>query len=267
MNDTLAVRADWKPDLKTAGVLALAAGLAVLALFPYLLQTMPGVFARVPVPLPVVAAAQALQGGLLIGLLALLGLRMGHRCGLGAPVLQAWLGGAQPPPRAQLRPLQSLLIGAAFGALAVALSALIDPLLPPMRHPLADVAAGQSALNGLLASFYGGIAEEIQLRLFLMTLLVWIVALISRRRPAPQVYWAALAVAALLFGTLHLPAAQAVWGLTPLVMIRTVALNAVAGLAFGWLYWKRGIEMAMLGHFAADLVLHVAAPLLVPQVL
>jgi membrane protease YdiL (CAAX protease family) len=43
--------------------------------------------------------------------------------------------------------------------------------------------------------------------------------------------------------------------------VRTIALNAVGGLVFGWLYWKRGIEMAMLGHFSADIVLHVLAPL------
>jgi hypothetical protein len=31
---------------------------------------------------------------------------------------------------------------------------------------------------------------------------------------------------------------------------------------FGWLYWRRGLEAAIVAHFAADLVLHVAAPLL-----
>jgi membrane protease YdiL (CAAX protease family) len=36
----------------------------------------------------------------------------------------------------------------------------------------------------------------------------------------------------------------------------------VAGIVFGWLYWRRGLEMAMLGHFCADLVLHVATPLI-----
>ena len=46
------------------------------------------------------------------------------------------------------------------------------------------------------------------------------------------------------------------------MVARTVLLNAVAGVVFGWLYWKRGLEMAMLAHFGGDLVLHVAAPFL-----
>jgi membrane protease YdiL (CAAX protease family) len=46
------------------------------------------------------------------------------------------------------------------------------------------------------------------------------------------------------------------------VVGRTILVNAAAGLVFGWLYWRRGLEVAMLAHFSADLVLHVAAPLL-----
>ena len=26
---------------------------------------------------------------------------------------------------------------------------------------------------------------------------------------------------------------------------------------FGWLYWKRGLEAAMISHFSADIVTHV----------
>ena len=62
----------------------------------------------------------------------------------------------------------------------------------------------------------------------------------------------------------HLPAADRLWGLEPVVVLRTLLLNGMAGVAFGWLYWKRGIEMAMLAHFSADIVLHVLAPLASP---
>ena len=34
-------------------------------------------------------------------------------------------------------------------------------------------------------------------------------------------------------------------------------LLAAVGLAFGWLFWRHGLEFAMLAHFCADLVLHV----------
>jgi membrane protease YdiL (CAAX protease family) len=49
--------------------------------------------------------------------------------------------------------------------------------------------------------------------------------------------------------------------LNPLVITRALVLNGVGGLAFGWLYWKQGLESAMIAHFSADVVLHVITPL------
>ncbi|WP_281331805.1 CPBP family intramembrane glutamic endopeptidase [Polyangium sp. 6x1] len=252
--------APWKPDLKIAVLLGVVSALAVAALVPYLVQLMPDKFAKLPVPIPVLIVAQSLQALILMGLTSLAGLRMGRRVGLGAPLLQRWIN-REPLVIAQ-RPLQAILLGVAAALAVVALSVVIDPFLPPMLHPPAKSGAGQSALNGFLASFYGGIAEELQLRLFLMTLMVWLVAVLRKAMPSPRVYWIAIAIAALLFGAGHLPAAHQVWGLDAVVVARTVLLNSIAGLAFGWLYWKRGLEMAILAHFSADIVLHVLAPLM-----
>lgn len=228
---------------------------------PYLMQLMPQSFENLRIPLPAFVALQGLQALVLLGLLSFLGLRMGHRVGLGSPLLQDWLGGSKGPGWQALRPWQAVGLGALAAALVIGASLLLDPMLPKPLHPIADPGAGQSVLNGLLASFYGGIAEELQLRLFLMTLLVWLFAGFGRRQPRAAAYWIAIIVAALLFGAGHLPAAAKIWGLGDVVIFRTIALNAIAGLAFGWLYWRRGIEMAMLGHFSADIVLHVLAPL------
>jgi len=250
-----------KPDMKLAAIWGTAAGIAAAALIPYVAQLMPEKFARLPVSLPVVAIAQGAQALVLIGLMALLGLRMGHRVGLGSPLLHGWINLRRKPNWRALRPLQAILIGVAAAVLVVAASAFLDPMLPKMLHPPAKAGAAASALNGFLASFYGGIAEELQLRLFLMTLLVWLVAKLRKTAPSDPVYWAAIVAAALLFGAGHLPAAHQVWGLDAIVVFRTVVLNALAGLAFGWVYWKRGLEMAVLAHFSADIVLHVLAPL------
>ena len=131
-----------------------------------------------------------------------------------------------------------------------------------MVNPPAATAASVSAFNGLLASFYGGIAEELQLRLFLMTLMLWVVARVRRRMPGNAAFHVAIVLAAVLFGVGHLPAAAQIWGLDAIVVLRTVVLNALVGCVCGWLYWRRGLEMAMLAHFSADIVLHVLAPLL-----
>ncbi|AKC88145.1 hypothetical protein WQ53_02710 [Pseudoxanthomonas suwonensis] len=250
--------------MKIAATWAVLAGLSAAALIPYVAQLMPEVFAKVPLPLGVIAAAQGAQAMAVAGVLAWLGLRMGHRVGLGSPVMHAWLVRRQRPDWARLQPARAALLGIAAALAILALAPLIDRAMPPMLQPPATASAGATALNGFLASFYGGIVEELILRLFLMTLLLWIVARLCGRTPPAWAYWAAIVAAALLFGAGHLPAAAQIWGLEPVVVLRTLLLNGIAGVAFGWLYWKRGIEMAMLAHFSADLVLHVAAPLLAP---
>lgn len=251
--------ASVRDDLKLAAVFGAAAAIATALLFPYLLQLMPQAFEKLPLPLAVVVPLQALQAGLLFSLMAFVGLRMAPRAGLDAPWLRAWMQGKPKPPLAWKTAIVSGLLA---GHAIVALASLLDPHLPA-RLPTsgAPPEASADAFNGFLASFYGGIGEEIQLRLFLMTLIVWSVARIRRRAPSPAVFWSAIVVTALLFGAGHLPAAAQVWPLDAFVVFRTVALNTIAGLVFGWIYWRRGLEMAMLAHFSADIVLHVLAPL------
>jgi hypothetical protein len=36
--------------------------------------------------------------------------------------------------------------------------------------------------------------------------------------------------------------------LTPLIIIRTILLNALGGVLFGWLFWRRSLEVAMVAH-------------------
>ena len=118
------------------------------------------------------------------------------------------------------------------------------------------------AWRGLLASLYGGIVEEVEYRLLLVSLLVWLLAWCNRRQARPWMFVLAVLLAALLFGAGHLPAAFAA-GMTaaPWPVARIVLLNALAGSVFGGVYCRWGLEHAMLAHFSADLLLHVLAPL------
>lgn len=261
MNSQAVPRTPWSLDLKTAAAWGLLAGLSALAIMPYLLQLMPEMFEKLQVPLSVFVFIQGVQAMVLIGLASLAGLRMGHRVGLGSPLMQAWLGRTSPPDAKTLKPFQAIGLGVIAAVVIIAAARLLDRLLPEPLHAIADPGAGQTALNGVLASFYGGIAEELMARLFLMTLIVWLLCGLGRRTPRPAAFWVAIVGAGLLFGAGHLPAALDLWGLSPIVVFRTIVLNAAAAIAFGWLYWRRGIEMAMLGHFSADIVLHVLAPL------
>jgi membrane protease YdiL (CAAX protease family) len=89
-----------------------------------------------------------------------------------------------------------------------------------------------------LASFYGGIGEEVQLRLFLMTMLVWVLLKAGCGRATALV--TANVVAATLFGAGHLPMAAQIWPLTFAVVAYVVAANAIVGVVFGALYARKG---------------------------
>jgi hypothetical protein len=248
------------PHLRLSLFLGGASALATLALFPYLVALMPQRFAMLPLPLSAAALLQAAQVGVLCWLLGWLGLALGARHGLDAPRLRAWvyhrpLGLATPPAR--------WWQAASLGILAALVVIGLGMLAPHMKGIAPPTPATGWAWRGALASFYGAIAEEVQTRLLLVSLLVWLLAQLHRGDARRWMFPVAIVTAALLFGAGHLPAAFAA-GLaaTPADIAHIVLLNAVVGIVFGWLFWQRGLEHAMLAHFCADLVLHVAWPLL-----
>ncbi|HLL45691.1 MAG TPA: CPBP family glutamic-type intramembrane protease, partial [Longimicrobiaceae bacterium] len=118
---------------------------------------------------------------------------------------------------------------------------------------------GERTLAVTLAGMlYGGITEELMMRWGVMSLLAWAGWRLFQRgrgEPGPAVMWAAILAAALLFGAGHLGAVSAIAPLTVAVVARTVALNALAGVAFGWLFWRRSLEAAMLAHMTGHVVL------------
>ncbi|MFD1066613.1 CPBP family glutamic-type intramembrane protease [Oceanobacillus locisalsi] len=108
---------------------------------------------------------------------------------------------------------------------------------------------------------YGGITEEIMLRLFGMTLIVWLLAWITKKQKGDipnSFYYIAIFLTAILFGLGHLPAAAQVFdGLSAVIVIRTLVLNGLLGLWFGYLYWKEGLEYTIIAHISADIFLLV----------
>jgi membrane protease YdiL (CAAX protease family) len=250
----------FKEDAKLACVLGILAALATATLFPYLLLVTPQLMDKVPkgVTLPMLVSLQSLQAGVVLFVLSLIGLRFAHPVGLDAPWLRAILFRR---PLVQQQWASAIGLGLAAGFVIVGLDPLFAPHLPAPFHAQQAPTAGTSAGAGFLASFYGGIAEELMMRLFAMTLLVRLFSIFSGGRAGSPQFWGAIVLAAILFGVGHLPAAAQTWPLDAIVVTRVLLLNGVGGLVFGWLYWKRGLESAMLAHFSADLLLHVAAPL------
>lgn len=230
-------------------VLWLSGIASVVLVLPYALTLQQKVLATIPMPLPVIALASVAQSAVLLAVAVFAGLRAADTVGLRTPLTNAIAARAGVAGAfATLGPRSAVAIGIAVGALIVVLDAIVfQPLMPGFQDAVATVAP--SRLQGLLASFYGGIGEELLTRLFLVSVVAWIL----RGRAT----WLAIVIAALLFAAGHLPAVAAVSPLTPALVARTMVLNGFAGIAFGALYWRRGLEAGMIAHFSGDLVLHV----------
>lgn len=246
-------------------ILWIAAILATLAVLPYSLELQSGTLASANLPLPLVIAIQMVQNAILFAIMIFGGMFFASRVGLGTPILDSMTRSEPVADRVRAILPLSVILGVIGTLIVLGLEFFL--FLPAVINELGETAnilnlqtSQPAAWKGLLASFYGGIAEEIQLRLFVMSLFVWLGRFLSKTaegKPTAAVFWLANILAAVLFGLGHLPAMTALIPLTPLVITRTIVLNGLLGIVWGWLYWRRGLEAAMISHFSADIVLHV----------
>ena len=241
-------------------VIWLGGTLSVLAVLPYAFYLQQDLLESAPLSLPVLALLSLLQSAVLLAIATFLGLIFAKKVGFTFPVLEQALSGSS-----------NVIHWTDFLRLPVVLGILtaVVIIFGDWLFKLAGVVIDEKFVTGVpvwksfLASFYGGIAEEILLRLFLVSMLVWIFGKITRSE-APLsrsgLVWSAIAIATIIFGLCHLPATAVITELTPLVIARAIVLNGIAGLVLGWLYWKRGLESAMIAHFTADIMILIILP-------
>ncbi len=208
----------------------------------------PETLAKVP-PLWILMLLQGLQYSILLAISILIGIGCAYRVELRSHLIDYWV--LHPPkiPFSVIEMKWSLGVGAAAAIVILLLDQLMQPVLPEVLRAANNTEP--SWLNLLTAMFYGGITEEILLRWGLMSLLVWIAWKGLKQGvmlPSQGIYQVSIILAALVFGLLHLPATAAIVPLTPLVIIRAILLNGIAGSAFGWLFWQYSLEAAMLSH-------------------
>lgn len=207
-----------------------------------------------PAPLWVVSLASLAQSALLVALAVWAGVALSPEAGLRAPAFEAAVTARSLAPALRPQLLPGLIAGILGGMLLFAVG----------RYVPASLADIQERFNpSLLARMlYGGITEELLLRWGLMTALVWLAwRLLQRRRGAPRALyiWLAIVASALLFGAGHLPAAAALVGeLAGNVVVFVVGVNTAFGVLFGYLFWRYGLEAAMIAHGTAHAVSYVA---------
>ena len=254
-------------NLKVFLILWIASILAVIAILPYSLSLQSGSLQnlKLPIPLSLLIVIQVIQNAVMFAIAIFGGLFFASRVSLGTPILDSATRGE--PIADKVRSILPLSVILGVVATLIVLGLEIFYFQPALLKELGNSASTlnlqtsqPAAWKGFLASFYGGIAEEILLRLFVMSFFVWLGHFISKTaegKPTAAVIWIANVLAAVLFGLGHLPATALLVPITPLVITRAIILNGLIGIVCGWLYWKRGLEAAMISHFSADLILHV----------
>lgn len=201
-----------------------------------------------PLPIAALVVLTAFQLTVMSFLSAFLGIKLARKTGFSLSILDAVF------TREKIR----------FNAKAVWLSILLGTITGLVitggdrfyfRYSIEAIGDAQLSFSlvGLLVGvLYGGVFEEILLRLFIMSLLVWLFKLLfqrNRQSLPPLFYWLSIIIAAALFAAGHLPATNMLFGgLTTEIIIKCFLLNGVGGLFFGFLYWKKGFEYAVIAH-------------------
>lgn len=147
------------------------------------------------------------------------------------------------------------IAGTIAGVISGALILLIASFA---EHYLADefLVINSQFKPSILGRFlYGGISEEILMRFGLMTFIIYLGTIITKKHTA-LVYWTAIIFAALLFGVGHLPVVfQSLSDPSPSFITYIILANATAGILFGWIYWRKGLAAAMIAHSFAHVTM------------
>ena len=187
-----------------------------------------------------ISAVQAAGYGLVLGAA---GIFLGKKTGL-------W----KDERKLEKKPLTCTVIAAILGGMLLILPDLL--IFGNYSEVVRDSYAVKPTVSYMLAAvIYGGVIEEVMLRLFMMSLLAFLLQKLFRKESGTTgVLIAANVIAAMLFAAAHLPATAMLMELTPVILFRCFLLNGGFGLVFGWLYRKYGLRYAMLAHAGCHVI-------------
>ena len=186
--------------------------------------------------------------------LVFIGLWVSSNANMGAPIIARFF--SKKPVNGIIKRnavLSSILLAAIMALFLLGLFE-IQKELYPVSHKISR----PSKPFYLLVSFSAGITEEIMFRLGLMSVIIAAVQFFKNVEiPSDGLVWSAIFISALFFGLIHLPLSKNFLELTPFTISVTMIGNLITGSTFGWIFWKRGLLVAILSHIIFDLVFHV----------
>ena len=216
---------------------------------------------EVPTFTPALKLLSLIQPAVLLTVAVLVGVALASKVGLSSPVAEAAASGGDWVSAFKPQIIPGIVGGLAGGISLVLIAAVLKPFLSP--EVLARLGEYGKVLPLPTRLLYGGIIEELLLRWGLMTLLVWAAWRLcqkGRGQPKPAYFVGAILVSTLMFAIGHLPVAFLLFPEPTLALIVFALVgNSAFGLIAGYLYWKKGLESAMIAHALTHVVMFTAS--------
>lgn len=177
--------------------------------------------------------------------------------GLGTPLNLALLS---PETRSRLarRWWLAPVVGLAAALVDVAVDHVFFGGETMRRTP--DLGAHPPVINRVAVTTIGSIGEELFFRVGVATVVAWAVYWILRRvlaDPRSVAQWSGILVAATWSGLWHVGMVG-----NPADFWRVMTINLIGSIVYGWFYWRRGFELAVLAHITLNTALYVGVPAL-----
>lgn len=216
--------------------------------------------ADVPEITPAIKLLSLVQPAVLLVAAVLIGIALAPTVGLSAPAAESIAAGGRVLPALRPQVVPGML-GSIIGALTILLTAAaFKPFLTV--ETVQRISSFQQLMPLGMRVLYGGITEELLLRWGFMTLLVWIAwRLFQKRavRPTTGTFVFAIVLSSLIFAVGHLPVAVMLGETSLPVILFVIIANSAFGFVAGYLYWKWGLESAIIAHMLGHVVLATAS--------
>lgn len=214
-----------------------------------------------PVITPAIKLLAIIQPTVLLAVAVLVGVMLARRVGLSSPFAESIAAG-QPAP-STLRPqVVPSVLGAVVGSVCILLAGIVLRRFSPV-HISERISEFQALLPPPMRLLYGGITEELLLRWGFMTLLVWIGWRVFQKRqsrPTSITFVVAILLSSFVFALGHLPLAVFLVGeATAAIVFFVIVANSAFGVVAGYLYWKYGLESAIISHMLVHVALVLAS--------
>jgi hypothetical protein len=216
---------------------------------------------ELPLSIPVLKLLSLIQPAVILSLAVLVGVVLASKVGLSSPVAEAAASGGDSVAAFKPQLIPGIVGGLAGGVSLVLIATILKPFLSP--EVLARLGEYGKILPLPTRLLYGGIIEELLLRWGLMTLLVWAAWRLfqkGRGQPKPAYFVGAIVFSSVVFAIGHLPVAFMLFPEPTLALTLFVIVgNSAFGLIAGYLYWKKGLESAMVAHALTHIVMFTAS--------